>query len=198
MPNKHKVCKTKDCERFVVYGRNGLPTSKWCPNCYYKRIYKKSSIERAHKKDKVKVPKPRTPRQRAIDRADEWFSRYIRLKHSYIVGQVVFCRCYTCKMPHQIKNIDCGHYIGRGDHPVRWDPNNARPQGKQCNYYHSGEHRKFERNLRKEIGTAAVEELKQKAEKIANYSVQEIRGFARAYRIAVRLKEEEIGSRIGK
>ena len=195
MPNKRKVCKTIDCERLVIY-RNGIPTSKWCPNHYYKRIYKKSSIERAH--DKVKVPKPRTPRQRATDRADEWFSRYIRLKYSIVHGGIVYCRCYTCGMPHQIKNIDCGHYIGRGDHPIRWHINNARPQGKQCNYYRSGEHRKFEQNLKKEIGTAAVEELKQKAEKIANYSVQEIRDIAKLYRLKVRRLEKEIGIKVFK
>ncbi len=52
--------------------------------------------------------------------------------------------------------------------------------------------------MKKEIGTAAVEELKEKAEKIANYSVQEIRDIAKVFRLEVRRIEKEMGIRIWK
>ncbi len=52
--------------------------------------------------------------------------------------------------------------------------------------------------MKKEIGTAAVEELKQKAEKIANYSVQEIRDIAKVYRLEVNRLQEETGIKIWK
>ena len=184
-----KICKTANCDRPVIF-RNGLPVSKWCPNCTLKKNYKKSSLQRAHKKT-LKSPKIRTERQRAIDRADSWFSRFIRLKYSVEHGQILFCRCFTCGMPHNIKNIDCGHYINRGNHKVRWSTNNARPQCKRCNKWRSGEHHKFEQHLIKEIGQSAVDELKQEANKIADFSTAEIREIAKVFRLEVRRIEKE-------
>ena len=194
--NRIKVCKTPSCEKLIVY-RNGIPTSKWCPNCTYKRNYAKSSLERAHKKAS-KSPKIRTSMQKAIDRADEWFSRYVRLIGAKRFGDVIYAECYTCGGFFNIKKMDCGHYIGRGHHTVRWEVNNARPQCTKCNCYQGGKHFEFEQRLLKEIGIESVNELKEKANSTANYTVAEIRGIAKTYRVATRLKEQELGVKIWK
>ncbi len=192
--NRIKVCKTPSCNRHVVY-RNGIPTSKWCPNCTLKRNYKKSSPERAHKKT-LKSPQIRTSMQKAIAVADMWHSRYVRLIGATVYGDMAIGECYTCGSFNNIKKMDCGHYIGRGHHTVRWEVNNARPQCTKCNCYQGGKHFEFEQRLLKEIGSAAVQELKDKANEIADYSVAEVRDIAKTYRISVRLKEQELGLKV--
>lgn len=189
-----RKCKTSNCDNLIVY-RNGIPTSKWCPSCTLKRNYKKSSLERAHKKT-LKLPKIRTPRQRAIDRADEWFSRYIRLINGIVFIDTVVCECFTCGNFHNIKNIDCGHFINREHFAVRWEVNNARPQDTHCNCYRSGKHYQFEQRLIKEIGQSGIDDLKERAKRIADYSTEQIREIAKTYRISVRLKEKELGIKI--
>ena len=160
MPTNKKFCSKKGCDRYVVY-RNGIPQSKYCANHYYQSLYKNSSIERTHKKT-PKVPKPRTQKQNAIDRTDEWFSKYVRLINGTVYGDTVICECFTCGTFHNIKKMDCGHYIGRGHHSVRWEVNNARPQCTKCNQYQSGKHFEFEQRLIKEIGQGGVDDLKEK------------------------------------
>ena len=82
--------------------------------------------------------------------------------------------------------------------PTRWEVNNLRPQDTHCNNFKSGKHIQFEQKLVKDIGTEAVEELKQKAMGISNFSVADIRKIANTFRVAARLKEKELGIRIWK
>ena len=193
---KIKICKTPGCDKSVVINQQtGIPFSKYCPNCLYKRSYAKA---RLNPKNKVKKPKIRTPRQRAIDRADEWFSKYTRLIGAKRFGDVIYNECYTCGAFFNVKKMDCGHYIGRGHHYVRWDVNNARPQCTKCNCYQGGKHFEFEQRLIKEIGQTAVDDLKKRANKTSDYSVEHIREIAKTYRISVRLSEKEKGVRIWK
>ena len=191
---KIKPCKTPGCDKTIVY-RNGLPTSKYCPACTYKRHYAKA---RLNPKNKIKKSKIRTPRQCAIDRADEWCSKYVRLINGKVFGNTIVVECFTCGSWHDIKNIDCGHFINREIMPTRWEVNNLRPQDTHCNRYKSGRHHQFEQRLIKDIGIEVVNELKEKANEIANYSIQEIREIAKTYRVAVRLKEKELGVKIWK
>lgn len=194
MKRKVKVCIKLGCHRLIVY-RNGIPTSKWCPNCTLKRNYEKSSLERAHKKVS-KLPKFRSPMQRAIDRADEHFSKYIRLIRATVSGNSVVVECYTCRNYFHIKKMDCGHFIGRGHHTVRWDVNNARPQCTKCNKFQQGKHFEFEQRLLKGIGIAAIQMLKYEAHKIANYSEKEIREISDTFRISVKLIQQEKGIKV--
>ena len=134
-------------------------------------------------KNGLKSKRGKTERQKAMDRADMWFSRYIRLKYSFEQSGKLFCKCYTCGNPKGIKNIDNGHFQRRGSKTTRFDENNARPQCKQCNYYHSGEFEKFEIKLIKDIGQKNVNELKKLSQSIGEDNEIFYREQANKYRI---------------
>jgi hypothetical protein len=69
-------------------------------------------------------------RSRLENKAWELFSRCVRLGYADGWG---FCRCFTCGCAKHWKEIDAGHWIGRGKKPTKFNINNVRPQCKQCN-----------------------------------------------------------------
>lgn len=52
-----------------------------------------------------------------------------------------------------------GHYIKRGNHAVRWDEDNCRPQCRDCNEGHNGRFDIFEEELKEELGDKGFEML---------------------------------------
>lgn len=138
----------------------------FCPECEKSkksiRVDKLHSSTKKVPKNGLKSVKGKTPRQRAMDNADMWFSRYIRLKYSEqkMFGLFV-AKCYTCGAIHDIKLLDNGHYVNREHKTVRFNEDNCRPQCTYCNRYRSGRHLEFGINLVKEIGSKRVDVLKQ-------------------------------------
>lgn len=123
----------------------------------------------------------RTARQKAIDYADEWFSKYIRKYHSDKQG---LCTCYTCgvKIPwHQGRRMNCGHFQSRGKLSTRWHPDNARPQCVRCNKYRSGEQLTFYFNLNKEK-KGLGDDITYLSNQMRKYSVTEIREIGDRYK----------------
>lgn len=174
-----------------------------CPECdreksqsrikHNNALLSRSSVkrkERSLNSDK----RSKTPRQKAIDRADMYFSRYIRLLYSDERSGILVCKCYTCGSIHAMKSNDCGHWQRRGYKTTRFNENNARPQCRQCNHYYQGKPEVFERNLAKEIGQQAVNDLKELAFETGEDSEQFYREQAEKYRLKVNelLKERNI------
>lgn len=58
------------------------------------------------------------------------FSRCVRLGAADHNG---YCKCFTCEAPKHWKQIDAGHWIGRGKKATKYHVDNVRPQCKQCN-----------------------------------------------------------------
>ena len=168
IPKETMTCKCGN--KFKPQYRNEIIISKICPKCESEaRINKnKALLERSYMKltDRSSTSlkqgkKKKSPRQRAMDRSDEWFSKYIRLKYSFESCGEFVCRCYTCGSLHGIKSIDCGHYVNREQKTVRFDENNARPQCVFCNQHRSGRHVIFGTNLQKEVGAEEVDRIRQ-------------------------------------
>jgi hypothetical protein len=143
-----------------------------------------------------KSNKGKTPRQKAMDTADKWFSWYIRLKYSFEMNGELFCKCYTCETIKPIKNIDNGHYVSRKEKSTRFAENNARPQCVRCNDHLHGEHTKFGLNLVKEIGVEAVDNLRQLSLFIGEDNELFYREQAKIYRLKFNdlLKEKNVSN----
>ncbi len=120
----------------------------------------------------------KSERQRAIDRADSWFSKLIRLKHSD--GKTGIC--YTSGTVKPVIELECGHFISRGHFTTRWHEDNARPQSTYANKWKNGQHQEFRQRLIVDIGEKRVEDLERKANQTAKFSVEEIREIADHYR----------------
>jgi len=97
-------------------------------------------------------------------KAEYWkhFSLYIKRK--YAIDEDT-CRCYTCDAIIKIGTSNCqgGHYYTKKGYPgLYFDENNVRPQCYHCNINLSGNTIIFGERLENEIGTDAMEELKNK------------------------------------
>lgn len=83
---------------------------------------------------------------------DAVFSKFIREKYPKY--------CYTCNKPSA--KLQCGHFVPRTYLATRWDENNCRPQCVGCNIFGRGQLLDFEENLKEELGSEVVEDLKRK------------------------------------
>lgn len=64
------------------------------------------------------------PRKKAVKKADEWMSKYIRARDA---------RCVTCGATENLTN---SHLITRGKYATRWDEDNCYCQCSGCNMRH--------------------------------------------------------------
>ena len=130
----------------------------------------------------------KTERQKAVDTADRWFSRYIRIsdKHNQVNGKDVYCKCITTGKYVHIKEIQCGHFIGRGHFSTRYDEMNAHPQSVYANKWKSGMPLEYRMALTELYGTKAVETLETKGNIPLKYSIEELRQVAKDFRLKTR------------
>ena len=137
-----------ECGRAIPVRPNSTIQPKKCPICLNKQRLEKKPKERKKADEKTL----------AMKRADKWFSLYIRTYYS-LYGVT---SCYTCDKPLLIQDAVCGHFIKRRFNSVRYNVNNARPQCLKCNdEYIGGMQTEFGIRLQKEIGSDAVDNLKQ-------------------------------------
>lgn len=188
------------CQKHGIEKRRKFNSSLFvCPECEREERMRRSEARILKNKTllaqcigiKEKVSKTagkrkKTPRQAAMDTADMYFSRYIRLKSAFETGGILVCKCYTCGSVHAMKSTDCGHWQRRGYKTTRFHEDNARPQCRQCNHYYQGKPEVFERNLVKEIGADKVNELKELAFQLGDDSEQFYREQADIYREKVK------------
>ena len=128
--------------------------------------------------------------------ADIYFSRFIRLKHSFEHNGKRYVNCYTCAKVVHVKQADNGHFIKREHKSVRYHENNCRPQCKTCNgdTKHNGRQSDFRRELSNEIGEDEVLEL----ERLSRETIKADSYFYRAIATKYRLKVKELQNEIGK
>lgn len=123
----------------------------------------------------------RSEKSKAMDRADEWFSKYIRIKFSLGNG---YAKCFTCgKIKRILGEMHCGHFVKRDRHSTRYHEKNCKPQCVYCNTFRDGEPRKFARNLDRMYGKGTAEQLEILGEGInKRFSETEYRAIADEYR----------------
>ena len=174
------TCKNEDCDRqfrILEYKFNSTiknnPNNQECLICKNKKILAQSTLYDKNKRSSFKTNKytrkgqssnkrTKTPRQKAMDLADKWFSLYIRIKYNYkIQDGEVFCQCIINPGIIKLaKNMDNGHCFSRDSKAIRYEEDNCRPQNRSSNRF-SGEadHYKFIENLTKQIGKERFERL---------------------------------------
>ena len=145
------------------------------------RIAIKKVINKTRKEDRAKKQELNT--SGAMNLADMYFSRYIRLFHS-IDG---YCTCYTCGAIVKVLKLDNGHYEKREHKSTRYHKNNCRPQCKTCNgdIKHNGKQAEFRVHLANEIGEEEVSAIERLARKPIKANSVFFRDIADRYRIKV-------------
>jgi hypothetical protein len=77
-------------------------------------------------------------------KADQWFSRFIRLRAANSDG---IGKCITCSRRKEVKYMDCGHYVKRQHSTTRFNEYNCQLQCKHCNAFEQGKDSVFRDKL---------------------------------------------------
>ncbi|AKG94225.1 NinG/ Rap DNA junction specific endonuclease [Polaribacter phage P12002L] len=143
------------------------------------------------KKKEFKEKKKDLNTKNAMDLADKYFSRYVRLKHSKDGN----CTCYTCGTVKDIKDVDNGHFMKRGHQATRYHLNNCRPQDKTCNgnTAKNGMQIEFRANLVNEVGEKEVQKIEALSQTTFHTNSKYFRDIADYYRVKVNDMQKELG-----
>lgn len=98
-------------------------------------------------------------RQILEKKLDTIFSIYIRLSNADKFG---FCLCFTCGDRMFWKHIQCGHWISREIHALRWEVKNSKPQCGTCNGEMRGMFGTFKQKLEQKYGLETVDMIQRK------------------------------------
>ena len=111
--------------------------------------------------------------------ADKWFSRFIRLRDSDENG---IGKCCTCGAIKEVKNMDCGHFIGRQHMQTRFSTMNAHVQCKRCNGFEEGRKAQYKEFLIEKYGIINVNLLEVQGYKTKKYSAFEMKEIEKYYK----------------
>jgi hypothetical protein len=132
----------------------------------------------------LKFPKKRKLKIKRTT-ADQWFSKYIRLR-DIIQGE--YCRCCTCgKIIHWKYQAECGHFVTRDRSTTRFNEQNCHAQCNYCNCEKHGEQYRHGEYIDKKYGKGAAQKLTDlggiRGGKVTNIGLQDI---AKEYRLKVK------------
>jgi hypothetical protein len=116
------------------------------------------------------VKSKKTARQKAIKRADDAMSEYIRARDK---------ECVICGSRERLTN---GHLITRGKYSVRWKELNCHCQCRGCNLLHEHQPEQYTSWFIQRYGLAAYEELVRESNTIKKYKTHDIEEIARYYK----------------
>lgn len=138
-----------------------------CRNAQKAEQYMKNATDRA-KKNKENGE---YDRQALIHDLDFVFSRYIRTREATPKG---FVSCYTCGKIDLWNNMQCGHFVKRGETLLRWDTRNAKTQCPECNVSLYGNMEIYEKKLNEEF-PGLPEQLREESREPYKYSREELK-----------------------
>lgn len=115
----------------------------------------------------------------ALKTADQWFSRYIRLRDADCTG---IAHCVTCNTRKHFKEMDAGHFISRRYMSTRFDEKNVHAQCQKCNKYNSGEQFLYSRHVDVLYGKGTKDQLYKKSQEIKKYTKNDLMEIARMYK----------------
>lgn len=152
---------------------------------YLKRKKKKDKPLPLFDKAGVKVRK----KPDLVRKADEAFSRYIRLRDAMPGGCF---RCISCGRIKKLEQADCGHYWSRRHMATRFDEDNAHCECRMCNRFSADHLIGYERNLIAKIGRMRFDKLAWKSSQTKKWSDFELQELAKYYKaLGDKLKKDK-------
>lgn len=125
-----------------------------------------------------------------ISNADKWFSRFIRLRDADENG---IGRCCTCGTRKEVKQMDCGHYVGRQYKTTRFSENNCHIQCKHCNGFNEGRKVEFRKFLVEKYGADVVMSLETAIYRTIKMGAVELKFIAEHYKAQTEIMLKEKG-----
>lgn len=107
------------------------------------------------------------------------FSEYIRLRDSDENGN---CKCFTCGLLRNWKQMDCGHGIGRQHKFTKFMETNNHAQCKKCNGFEGGRQDIYKQEVDKRYGAGTWDKMEMMSKMICKrgqFDVDIMTGFYR-------------------
>lgn len=155
-----------------------------CRNRQKAEQYMKNATEKA-KKDRENGE---YDKQALIHDLDFVFSRYIRIREA---NQKGFATCFTCGKIDLWNNLQCGHFIKRGEHQLRWDSRNAKAQCHNCNVVQYGNLEVYANRLNEEH-SGLPEQLREISRDVYKYSREELKELLIELRAKLKFVESKL------
>lgn len=133
----------------------------------------------------------KTEHQKLVATLDRWFSKYIRLRDSFVSNGELFFRCISYGKIKSYDEADCGHYINRGHMSTRFDEDNCHAQCKFCNRFDEGNIYNYRERLVNKIGLSRVLLLEAKKNQTCKLGDFELKALISHYKAEVKKLEEE-------
>lgn len=158
-----------------------------CHTHYWGSINQKS-VERRQAKDRSELE----PVKILSDDMDIVFSKLIRLKEADENGLV---QCFTCPTIRPWTQMQCGHFVKRGNMTTRFSEKNCRPQCKECNEHKDGNEKIFAERLEAEE-KGLVETLEETGRGVQDYTRDDLKALVTktTRRVKELLKEKHINN----
>lgn len=145
-------------------------------------------MKNATKKTERKIDDVECDRQSLINDLDFVFSRYIRIKEANSAGITM---CYTCDKKDVWKNMQCGHFIKRGETLLRWDTRNAKCQCPECNVSLYGNMDVYEQRLDQEH-PGLPKQLREESREVNKFTREDMKELLIELRYRLKLAESKL------
>jgi hypothetical protein len=119
-------------------------------------------------------PTKTTERQKLVHKLDDAFSEYIRLRDADENGIV---SCITCGDRQHWRDVDCGHFVKRGNASVRWNLKNSAGQCRLCNSTHDGMEDLHAEAIDRKYGEGTAEELRRLGRQDEKFAAHELQAM---------------------
>ena len=124
-----------------------------------------------------------------IKKLDPIYSWYIRLS---ALNEEGYLFCFTCGLPFTFRQVDCGHYAGRGNISTRFMEENTQVQCRKCNRFSEGMKDIFAIKLQEKYGEDILQKINDQKNSIKFLSARDLEDKIIYYKSEVkRLKKEK-------
>ena len=111
--------------------------------------------------------------------ADQYFSRYIRLKYYDKKNKAV--KCVTCGKWFHLNEVQAGHFVKRSAISTRFDEENVYPQCQGCNIFQKGNYPAYSKFLIKNFGSERIINLLERGDTLAHATARDYADTAMYY-----------------
>lgn len=130
--------------------------------------------------------------------ADDWFSKYIRLKavkelREKTGGNNDYAQCVSCGKVDHWKEMDAGHWINRRHNIVRYDESNVHCQCQYCNRFCEGNASGYALFMLSRYGSEIMDDLDELHHQPKQFKEIGLREIAKEYRLKTKSLALELG-----
>jgi hypothetical protein len=102
-------------------------------------------------------------------------------------------KCITCPDYYHWTNIDCGHFVKRGNASVRWELKNSHGQCRLCNSTHDGREDLHAEAIDRIYGEGTADKLRRRGAEDEKFTVPELEGMYQELKKEIRALKIEKG-----